>query len=100
MTQDKQRALAAKRSKEAQAEAKRVNAAYGGWHPIETAPRHTKQMFVVQAFDVLVRGHKYTTDPYCVWAEKAEFVRWPHQFDPTHWMPLPPPPSDTGAETP
>lgn len=51
-------------------------------------------MFVVRGFDVLTiaTGIKYTTDPYCVWYEEGEFVRWPHRFPPTHWMPLPPPP--------
>ena len=67
-----------------------------GWLPIESSPRHTKEMFVVRAFDVLINGHKYTSDPYCVWADKAEFVRWPHPFEPTHWMRIPPAPSTEG----
>lgn len=44
-------------------------------------------MFVVKAFGV--RGGTYNTDPYCVWREGKGFARWPHEFDPTHWMPLP-----------
>lgn len=65
------------------------------WQPIETAPRDTKTMFVVKAFDVKPSPKYtglYTTDPYCVWVEDGEFVRWPHLFPPTHWMPLPPKP--------
>ena len=60
------------------------------WQPIDTAPKDNgRKIFVVKAFDVLLSGRKYTSDPYCVWRDKDEFVRWPHKFDPTHWMPLP-----------
>lgn len=64
------------------------------WQPIETAPKDRK-MFVVQAFDVETGlstpsgGRRYTTDPWCVWYSNGEFVRWPHPFPPTHWVPLP-----------
>lgn len=62
------------------------------WLPISTAPkvREPHQMFVVIAVDVRAgNGTRYTTDPYCVWPEGSKFVRWPHPFPPTHWMPLP-----------
>lgn len=68
------------------------------WQPIETAPKDSKEMFVVQAFNVDTRLHlpsgypRYTTDPWCVWYSRGEFVRWPHDFPPTHWARLPPPP--------
>lgn len=65
------------------------------WLPISTAPktRTPYSMFVVIAMDVTVGAAiRYTTDPYCVWPlgfQTGEYVRWPHSFPPTHWMPLP-----------
>jgi hypothetical protein len=62
------------------------------WLPISTAPKEHKpySMFVVIAMDVIVgNGIRYTTDPYCVWPMGETYVRWPHSFPPTHWMPLP-----------
>lgn len=63
------------------------------WQPIETAPAGTKEMFVVQAFRVrncFTGGQEYTSDPWCVWREQTGgFARWPHNFPPTHWAPLP-----------
>lgn len=61
-----------------------------GWHPIETAPTD-RQMFVARAFNqkVGVGNYIYTSDAYCVWREGDGFVRWPHPYQPTHWMPLP-----------
>ena len=59
------------------------------WHPIETAPKETTQMFVVVAFGAKVGATPYNSDPWCVWHQRGEFVRWPHKFSPTHWMPLP-----------
>lgn len=44
---------------------------------------------MVKGFDVDMGGFKYTTDPWAVWADEGSFVRWPHNFKPTHWMPLP-----------
>ena len=61
----------------------------GSWHPIETAPKETTQMFVVVAFGAKVGATPYNSDPWCVWHQRGEFVRWPHKFSPTHWMPLP-----------
>ena len=69
------------------------------WQPIETAPTKGREMFVVRGFNVrngFTGGNPYTTDPWCVWPdENGGFVRWPHHFPPTHWMPLPAPPSST-----
>jgi hypothetical protein len=54
-------------------------------------------MIVVQAFSVPVQqgALRYTSDPYAVWwgDHSQEWVRWPHDFQPTHWMPLPAPPA-------
>jgi hypothetical protein len=59
-----------------------------GWRPIATAP-HGRDMFVVRAF--APNAH---TDAYCVWrTHDGGFARWPHIFDPTHWTPLPAPPT-------
>jgi len=61
------------------------------WRPIETAPTDTKTMFVVIALGVKPVGtFPYDSDPYCVWHHDGVFVRWPHDFPPTHWLPLPP----------
>lgn len=66
------------------------------WQSIETAPEG-RTMFVVRAFEVRnghTGGRPYTSDPWCVWQdEPGKFARWPHNFAPTHWAPLPPPPS-------
>lgn len=62
------------------------------WQPIETAPKG-KAMYVV--IGVWPEYPRYTTDPYCVWwDEKEGFVRWPHDRQPTHWMPLPDAPTE------
>lgn len=103
MTQDQQRALAAKRSKEMQEQTKRMNAAYGGWMPIATAPK--------DGADVLLLSEEGVYQGYWCGGKRPGFsalVLDVHGCgccggsDPTpsHWMPLPPPPSDTGAETP
>jgi hypothetical protein len=65
------------------------------WQPIETAPNaEQRDMFVVRAFNV--SRWNYTSDAYCVWRDiHGGFARWPHQFAPTHWMPLPAPPVGT-----
>ena len=74
--------------------------AEAGWQPIETLQKGTRKMFVAIAFNVDTGlsapggGYRYTTDPWCVWYSNGEFVRWPHPFPPTHWMPLPPPPQE------
>lgn len=69
----------------------------GGWMPIETAPIG-RDMFIVRAFDVQVTDKifGYTSDAYGVWQPtRGRFERWPHPFEPTHWMPLPPPPTSS-----
>lgn len=83
------------------------------WQSISTLPDDYKGMFVVIGLDVLIPrvNKQYTTDPYCVWLNRnpllkiqevlaEKFVRWPHPFPPTHWLPLPPTtsPTDTVVE--
>jgi hypothetical protein len=66
------------------------------WRPISEAPR--------DGAEVLVTRHPTTTNPpidVARWSERAEkegWVPWRRKswalgYDPTHWMPLPPPPS-------
>jgi hypothetical protein len=64
------------------------------WLPIEELPKDIamRVMFVVKGF--CVKGYAsgpYDTDPYCVWLsdDGESFVRWPHQFAPTHFCLLP-----------
>lgn len=61
------------------------------YQPIDTLNVSDKKMFVAIAIDVQFRdgSFPYTTDPYCVWKEGDKYVRWPHSFPPTHWLPLP-----------
>ena len=64
------------------------------WLPINTAPsgREPWRMFTVIAINVkpTETSPPYTSDPYCVWREKdGSFARWPHNYPPTHWAPVP-----------
>ena len=72
------------------------------WLPIEQAPKGCRTMFVVRGFNVTNENchvRNYTTDPYCVWPGKdGGWVRWPHPFPPTHYMPLPAAPAQPAAE--
>jgi hypothetical protein len=63
----------------------------------ERLPEIGREMFVVRGFDVIpCEGCRpFTTDAYAVWLEGDKFVRWPHNFPPTHWMLLPLPPLDS-----
>lgn len=65
------------------------------WQTIDSAPKETRQMFVVKAFGAQVGTTTYDSDPWCVWHDRGIFYRWPHKFPPTHWMPLPAPPDQT-----
>lgn len=62
-----------------------------GWQPIETAPVG-KTIFVcigVTEGNVFTGGAPYVTDPWCVWQpQSGVFSRWPHNWAPTHWMPV------------
>jgi hypothetical protein len=63
------------------------------WLPIDTAPTDGRQMFVVRTIAITPFPNSrslYTSDPWCVWrGSDGSFVRWPHDFQPTHWVPLP-----------
>jgi hypothetical protein len=80
--------------------AARPQGTVAGWLPIEAAPRATTEMFVVRAFNVSRSPGTtpYTSDPYCVWHSAHEgFIRWPHKFAPTHYLPLPEAPIEAGT---
>lgn len=57
------------------------------WQPMETAPKDTDVLlFLCSGMNIIVAGR---------WFEKyGGYVTKPalHQCNPTHWMPLPPPP--------
>lgn len=58
------------------------------WQPIETAPKDGRNIL----------GHdKYSNVTECIrWVKNKWVTTWDHEEfdDPTHWMPLPPPPSN------
>lgn len=65
-----------------------------GWEPIETAPKGRKPNGTMQ-FALLCAPYPTSTrmwsDIYqCWWSEAEErWMRWPHPFPPTLWMPSP-----------
>lgn len=62
------------------------------WQPIETAPKDGKS--------ILVCNHKNGVTQCAVYLSKRWLTTWQHEeitTDPTHWMPLPAPPSQEGA---
>lgn len=56
----------------------------------ESRPRE-RQMVVLIAKDVDIGTPRtYTSDPYCGWLNRdGTFSRWPHSFQPTHYMEIP-----------
>lgn len=54
------------------------------WLPIEQAPKQIKPMILVKAY-----LENYTTDPYAVFWCDGKWNRWPHDFEPTHFMYIP-----------
>lgn len=61
------------------------------WRPIksEKPPRRAEVLLIGQ-----YPGQSGWTDVYHGWAEDHRWARWPHYFEPTHWQPLPAPPSE------
>lgn len=73
------------------------------WQPIETAPKDGTQMLCVAPFTKPDGGTTWAFPFYGVaqWAEAdPDFPKsvagwfWPYATRPTHWLPLPTPPSD------
>lgn len=61
------------------------------WQPIETAPRNgTEILVMLENKDMhIVYGHRYDFGNKFEWAQ----FDGPNNYNPTHWMPLPKPPS-------
>lgn len=63
------------------------------WIPLaERMPDYRKPIYMI----AIVPERNYVTDQYVGWIDWREWVRWPHKFEPTHWMyqlegPLPEP---------
>ena len=64
------------------------------WQPIETCPQDTPVLVV--ANNVVQHAVVSIVDGY--WGSVMEGDIW-DDFHPTHWMPLPYPPSDSNATT-
>lgn len=58
------------------------------WQPIETAPKDGTEIvvYVKQIGQMVVYYDK-------MWTEKSNLLRAKMSFEPTHWMPLPQPPT-------
>ena len=62
---------------------------------MENAPRDGTMFVVIGVTkgNGFTGGRPYTSDPWVVWSgEDGTFHRWPHNWPPTHWSPLDPPP--------
>src|SRR5690242_10441381 len=77
-----------------------VGAAPAGWRSIESAPRDESWILLVER----TKGGAYWA--LGVWASSLIRTGWFHStgkpisFNPTHWMPLPPPPSAAAPSAP
>lgn len=62
-----------------------------GWRDIESAPPYGVQVLLIGKYPT---GYGWS-DIYHGWrnAGGSNWDRWPHNFRPTHWMPLPAPPT-------
>jgi hypothetical protein len=68
------------------------------WQPISTAPKTSRNEQGELQYVLLIArypGASGWSDIYQAWwGEGArDWIRWPHHFPPTHWMPAPAPPS-------
>lgn len=67
-----------------------------GWQPIETAPKDGTEVLLIGRYPSATSTPTFS-DIYHGWRSlKGHWTRWPHPFDPTHWMPLPDPPAKEG----
>lgn len=76
-----------------------------GWRPIETAPKDGTHVLLGRFVPGCERDGRIERDHYRTEGEvaaKAGFEGWgkfnPQHWPATHWMPLPPPPSNTEGE--
>ena len=61
------------------------------WQPIETAPKDGSDLLVNECGDVVIARW---SQPFSVWAGPRDTYGEREVMYPTHWMPLPEPPSD------
>lgn len=70
------------------------------WQPIETAPRDASEVLTYsKAADVEMIRNSFFDEEYKEWmyyTSTCGIENFDAIFNPTHWMPLPPPPSDGG----
>jgi hypothetical protein len=72
-----------------------VRADLTGWRDIESAPPPNGEWVVVIGAtegNGFTGGKPYVTDPWASQFNGDSWFRWPHNWLPTHWMPLPTPP--------
>lgn len=68
-----------------------------GWQPIETAPRERRILAVVDGLVRFVVWGKTSHVPMFGWCLVDQGAEDSELCEPTHWMPLPAPPSETGG---
>lgn len=72
-------------------------AAYPAWRPIETAPKDEARLLLFRGDSVSIGWHdpeRFHKNPRPFWnSSGAVGRRWCQDHPPTHWMPLPLPPS-------
>lgn len=67
------------------------------WQPIETAPKSRNPILLIGEYPT---GRGWSDIYQCWWdgnqggRGKGGWVRWPNSFQPSHWMPSPPPPME------
>lgn len=60
----------------------------GKW--LDISKLETKRKLVVLVAKTEIAGREYITDPWCGWlTDDGTFARWPHKFEPTHFIELP-----------
>ena len=69
------------------------------WLPIETAPKHDGAVIWAYSDGEQARMRWCVTPDGDLWIWDDEILSdaEPDPLQPTHWMPLPPPPTDTAA---
>lgn len=67
----------------------------GGWQPIETAPRDSTEVLVLVGRKIIRLGWYFKPSSRTEgWRDENG-----NRINPTHWMPLPPPPVSTGGQS-
>lgn len=49
-------------------------------------PEHKMCVFIAKDVKYCNDQLTYNTDPWCGWYRNGEYVRWPHKFNPTHYV--------------